>query len=180
MDINDVHEIYRLTSVGMSRQVVASHLGVAKSTVQRYLEIIKSAGFSQEQASATTTAELEPLICSEPGVRAGFVRPDFEWVYSRHHVCGKNRKTLRELCQNYVDQASDGAKTLGYKGFCKAYERFCSELPASCREVALTRLDHRSRGLLPTFEGERPREPWTSLHRGIFCANPRRLWCQSE
>ena len=27
---------------------------------------------------------------------------------------------------------------------------------------------------------ERPREPWTSLHRGIICANPRRLWCQSE
>ena len=26
----------------------------------------------------------------------------------------------------------------------------------------------------------RPREPWTSLHRGIICANPRRLWCQSE
>ena len=125
MDINDVHEIYRLTSVGMSRQVVASRLGVANSTVQRYLEIIKSAGFTPEQASATTTAELEPLICSEPGVRAGFVRPDFEWVYSRHHVRGKNRKTLRELWQNYVDQASDGAKTLGYKGFCKAYERFC-------------------------------------------------------
>ena len=180
MDINDIHEIFRLTSVGLSRQAVASRLGVAKSTVQRYLEIIKSAGLTPEQASATTTAELEPLICSEPGVRAGFVRPDFEWVYSRHHVRGKNRKTLRELWQNYVDQASDGAKTLGYKGFCKSYERFCSGLPASCREVALTRLDHRSRGLRPTFEGERPREPWTSLHRGIFCANPRRLWCQSE
>lgn len=135
MDINDVHEIYRLTSVGMSRQVVASHLGVAKSTVQRYLEIIKSAGITPEQASATTTAELELIVCSEPGVRAGFVRPDFEWIYSRHHVHGKRRKTLRELWQSYVDQAGEGVKTLGYKGFCKAYERFCSDLPASCHEI---------------------------------------------
>lgn len=137
MDINDVHEIYRLTSVGMSRQVVASHLGVAKSTVQRYLEIIKSAGITPEQASATTTAELELIVCSEPGVRAGFVRPDFEWIYSRHHVRGKRRKTLRELWQSYVDQAGEGVKTLGYKGFCKAYERFCSDLPASCHEIEL-------------------------------------------
>ena len=88
MDINDIHEIFRLTSVGLSRQAVASRLGVAKSVVQRYLEIIKSAGITPEQASATTTAELEPFICSEQGVRAGFVRPDFEWVYSRHHVRG--------------------------------------------------------------------------------------------
>lgn len=137
MDINDIHEIFRLTSVGLSRQAVASRLGIAKSTVQRYLEIIKSAGITPEQASATTASELEHLVCSEPGVRAGFVRPDFEWIYSRHHVRGKQRMTLRELWQVYADQAGEGAKTLGYKGFCKAYERFCSELPVSCREIEL-------------------------------------------
>ena len=37
MDINDVHEIYRLTSVGMSRQVVASHLGGAILILRRSL-----------------------------------------------------------------------------------------------------------------------------------------------
>ena len=57
-------------------------------------------------------------------------------------------------------------------------------LPPAAQDLsvltALKRLDHRSRGLRPTFEGERPREPWTSLHRGIFCANPRHLSCRNE
>lgn len=46
--------------------------------------------------------------------------------------------------------------------------------------TALKRLDHRSCGLRPTFEGERPREPWTSLLYGIICANPRHLSCRNE
>ena len=46
----DVQEILRRTLSGASRQVIARELGISKSTVQRYLDRIKQANLTLEQA----------------------------------------------------------------------------------------------------------------------------------
>lgn len=50
MHIFDVQEILRRTLSGASRQVIARELGISKSTVQRYLDRIKQANLTLEQA----------------------------------------------------------------------------------------------------------------------------------
>ena len=134
----DVQEILRRTLSGASRQAIAGELGISKSTVQRYLDRIKQANLTLEQAIGLNPNDLESRLGVGTGVRSGFHEPDFETVYCRHNVHGKNRRTLKALWDSYRDSVPKGASALGYKGFCKAYARFCQNLPPSCREVELT------------------------------------------
>ena len=62
----DVQEILRRTLSGASRQVIARELGISKSTVQRYLDRIKQANLTLEQAIGLKSHDLEPVLVSEP------------------------------------------------------------------------------------------------------------------
>lgn len=137
MEVHDLLEILRQTAAGTSRKEIASRLGVAKSTVQRNLNRLKTAGITPEQAMEMSYSKLEDLLGCGKSVRNGFCLPDFEHAYCRHNIRGKNRMSLKELWQSYRVQAPQGAKTLGYKGYVRAYQRFCADLPASCRDIEL-------------------------------------------
>ena len=163
MDINDVYEILRQSAGGLSRQAVASQIGVAKSTVQQYLDRVTELGLTLQEAIGLSPIRLQELLGSNKGVRTGYLEPNFESTYLLHHVHGKRRKSLKELWESYVSGAPEGAKTLGYKGFCKAYLRFCKDLPESCREISLTNqwaygnvamIDYSGDGLTYRPEGE--------------------------
>lgn len=134
----DVQEILRRTLSGVSRQAIAGELGLSKSTVQRYLDRIKQANLTLEQAIGLKPNNLESRLGVGTCVRSGFHEPDFETVYCRHSVRGKNRQILKALWDSYRDSVPKGTTALGYKGFCKDYTRFCQNLPPSCREVELT------------------------------------------
>lgn len=133
-----MQEILRRTLSGASRQAIARELGISKSTVQRYLDRIKQAKLTLEQAIDLKPNDLGSRLGLGTAVRSGFYEPDFETVYCRHNVRGKNRRTLKALWDSYRNGVPKGASALGYKGFCKAYALFCQILPPSCREVELT------------------------------------------
>lgn len=137
MDIHDIQEMLRKTASGYSRSEISSQLGVSKSTVQHYLDRVARAGISLEQATALPVSELESILEINSVVRSGHLEPDFEDIYCRNRLNGKRRKSLKELWSDYVGSAPKGAKTLGYKGFCKAFKRFCKHLPQSCQQVEL-------------------------------------------
>lgn len=99
----DVQEILRRTLSGASRQAIAGELGISKSTVQRYLDRIKQANLTLEQAIGLNPNDLESRLGVGTGVRSGFHEPDFETVYCRHNVHGKNRRTLKALWDSYRD-----------------------------------------------------------------------------
>lgn len=86
----DVQEILRRTLSGASRQAIARELGISKSTVQRYLDRIKQANLTLEQAIGLKPNDLESRLGIGTTVRSGFHEPDFETVYCRHKVHGKN------------------------------------------------------------------------------------------
>ena len=138
MDIHEVYDILRRTLAGASRKDIAGQFGISKSTVQHYVDLVKQSGMTLEQAIGLDAPGLQALLGTKQLVRSGFLEPDFENVYLLHHVHGKRRRSLKELWTNYVDKAPKGAATLGYKGFCKAYGRFCKDLPESCQEIELT------------------------------------------
>lgn len=138
MDVLDIKEIFRLTLAGYSRHAVASQLGISKSTVQDHLKRISALGLTLEQANQMSLTDLKTHLCIDSCVRSGYLVPDFEYVYCATHVKGKNKRTLFELWESYQTNSERGQKTLTYKGFVKAFHRFCKELPPSCREVQLT------------------------------------------
>lgn len=88
----DAQEILRWTRNGISRQAIAGELGLSKSTVQRYLDRIKQANLTLEQAIGLKPNDLESLLGVGTCVRSGFHEPDFETVYCRHNVRCKNRQ----------------------------------------------------------------------------------------
>lgn len=118
-------EILRRTLSGASWQAIARDLGISKSTVQRYLDRIKQTNLTLEQTIGLKQNDLESRLGVGTTVRSGFHEPDFETVYCRQKVHGKNRRTLKALWDSYRNSVSKGATALSYKGFCKAYVRFC-------------------------------------------------------
>lgn len=72
----DVQEILRRTLSGVSRQDIARELGISKSTVQRYLERIKQANLTLEQAIGLKPNDLESRLGLGTSVRSGFYEPD--------------------------------------------------------------------------------------------------------
>ena len=89
-----MQEILRRTLSGASRQAIARELGISKSTLQRYLDRIKQTKLTLEQAIDLKPKDLESCLGLGTAVRSGFYEPDFETVYCRHNVRGKNRRTL--------------------------------------------------------------------------------------
>ena len=104
----DVQEILRRTLSGASRQVIARELGISKSTVQRYLDLIKQANLTLEQAIGLKSHDLETCLGVGAKVRSGFHEPDFETIYCRHNVRGKNE--LRSSLRNFESQNEYGYK----------------------------------------------------------------------
>ena len=155
----DVQEILRRTLSGASRQVIARGLGISKSTVQRYLDRIKQANLTLEQAIGLKSHDLETCLGVGAKVRSAFHETDFETIYCRHNVRGKNRRTLKALWDSYRDSVPKGASALGYKGFCKAYARFCQNLPVSCREVEL--INQWDFGYVAMIDYSGDTLPWT-------------------
>ena len=88
----DVQEILRRTLSGASRQVIARELGISKSTVQRYLDRIKQANLTLEQAIGLKSHDLETCLGVGAKVRSGFHEPDFETIYCRHNVWDEGTK----------------------------------------------------------------------------------------
>ena len=70
----DVQEILLRTLSGASRQAIARELGISKSTVQRYLDRIKQANLTLEQAIGLKPNDLESRLCIGTTVRSDGMR----------------------------------------------------------------------------------------------------------
>ena len=138
MDIHELLDAFRKVAGGKSRRDTAKDLDISKSTVQHYLERINRAGLTVQEAIALNPADLATLLEIRTNVRTGIYEPDFEHIYCMSHIHGKKRQSLKQLWQEYRDEAPKGSRTLGYKGFWKAYQRFCKNLPVSCLQVEIT------------------------------------------
>ena len=77
------------------------------------------------------------MLGQETDVCTGYSSPNFERVYVLANVHGKHRKSLKELWQQFIDEAAPEVKKPSYKSFCKDYKRFSKDPPESCREFQL-------------------------------------------
>lgn len=68
-----MQEILRRTLSGASRQAIARELGISKSTVQRYLDRIKQANLTLEQAIGLNLMTSSPFLVSEPPFDPAFM-----------------------------------------------------------------------------------------------------------
>lgn len=140
--------------------VLAADYAEAKSQDCRCLILISTVTLKSH--------DLETCLGVGAKVRSGFHEPDFETIYCRHNVRGKNRRTLKALWDSYRDAVPKGASVLGYKGFCKAYARFCQNLPVSCREVEL--INQWDFGYVAMIDYSGDTLPWTPNGLGKVAA----------
>ena len=83
MHINDLINLARLATAGMSHNNIAAQLGVSKSTVQRHLDNLKLLGLELAQASLISTTKLQELFSIDSGVRP---RTHGLWILSTRTV----------------------------------------------------------------------------------------------
>ena len=138
MESYEIQEVLRKKAGGRSLRATAKDLGISKSTVKRCLDRINQVGLTVQEAIVLKPASLASLLEIKTNVRTGFFEPDFETAYCLNNIHGKNHRSLRQLWQEYRDSAPKGSRALGYKGFWKAYKRFCQNLPESCLQVQMT------------------------------------------
>ena len=137
METDLIMELLRRSASGMSMEAISKLFGISKSTVHYYIDRINRSELTIEQATVLKPSELESLMGKKNHVRNGFHEPDFEHVYSLNMIRGRKHQSLKQLWLDYKARAPQGSRSLGYKGFCKAYARFCTNLPASCRQIQL-------------------------------------------
>ena len=138
MDVHVIKEMARLALTQASCQTISNQLGCSKSTVQRHLQQLKAHNITLEQAITMSASSLKIALQLDTAVRCGYYCPDFEHVYCVTNIKGTHKRTLKACWESYCASAPEGASVLQYKGFCKAYSRFCENLPIACREVQLT------------------------------------------
>lgn len=138
MDVHVIKEMARLALTRASCQTISNQLGCSKSTVQRHIQRLKAHNITLEQAITMSASSLRLALQLDTTVRSGYYCPDFEHIYCVTNIKGKHKRTLKACWESYCTSAPEGASILQYKGFCKAYSRFCENLPIACREVQLT------------------------------------------
>lgn len=115
----------------MSDRAIAQQIGVARSTLNEYLERLATAGLTWPLPDDITDAELEQRLFVRAGVKAGVRRrrePDWSALVREMRRPGV---TLSLLWEEYRQDHVDG---YGYSRFCELYREFECRLSPTMRQ----------------------------------------------
>lgn len=137
MDMSVIRQIIRLHEAGHSIGDIARHLKISKSTAKLYVDRIKEAEINVDKLKEIEPEKLKDTLSPNKRSTMNYAEPNWDSIYTRHHR-RRGALTLKQLWEEYRDEAPEGLKTLGYQAFCKVYTRFCNNLPEPLLDVALT------------------------------------------
>jgi transposase len=132
--MHKIKEVLRLSfDAGLSPRQVAASLGVARSTVRRYLDRAQAAGVGWPLPAGMDETALERALFP-PAAPSNVARPDpdFNWM---HKELRRKGVTLQLLWMEYKDEHRDGYQ---YSQFCARYQRWRRHLDPVLRQ------DHRA------------------------------------
>lgn len=146
-NMRQIREVLRLTMAeGMSPRQVASSLGVARTTVQRYVRMAEACGLSWPLPDGMDDRDLEVRLFGPrvAPVRESRPEPDWEEV---HRELKRPHVTLQLLHHEYKERHPDGYQ---YTRFWEGYQRWRRHLDAVMRQ------EHRAgEKLFVDFAGDR-------------------------
>jgi transposase len=129
--MRQIKEVLRLYyTCRRSQRDIATIVGASVSTVWEYLQRIKRAQLTYEQALQLDETALE-LRLFPPAPPSGQARPRPDWPHV-HRELGRKGVTLELLWQEYRAEQPEG---YGYSWFCKYYERWVKALPVTLRQT---------------------------------------------
>lgn len=132
LSMRRIRELMRLRASGtMSDRAIAQQIGVARSTLNEYLERLATARLTRPLPDDITDAELEQRLFVRAGVKAGVRRrrePDWSALVREMRRPGV---TLSLLWEEYRQDHADG---YGYSRFCELYREFECRLSPTMRQ----------------------------------------------
>lgn len=123
---------------GFSLTMIAAKVGVSKSSVANYLNLVERSFPTLEEASKLPAEELDKLFVRKKAEQVNCFLPDFELVFEANQRKGRHHKDLKQLYAEYVADAPSGMKILSYQSFCRRFRTWRADLPARYRELQMT------------------------------------------
>ena len=136
-DLNTRREVLSGHAQGISLDRIHRITGVPKTTVKRIIDQSKASGLPIEQILQLPDAEFENLVEPARRTRMLYIEPDWELVYLNHE---RPRKALQlRVCwEKYCKRTEGLGKAMSYSTFCRAYQRYKEDLPASMHDVSMS------------------------------------------
>ncbi|WP_187429153.1 hypothetical protein ROLI_005620 [Roseobacter fucihabitans] len=125
-----IREALRLSHGGLSTRVIASSLGVGRTTLREYLSRARDVGLSWPLSSELTDAELEQLLFPPRPVGSSDLIPLPGWAYV-HAELRRKGVTLLLLWEEYREVRPEG---YGYSRYCELYTRWEGKLSPVMRQ----------------------------------------------
>ena len=136
-DMHTILEVLSGASLGYSLGEIQKKTGIPKSTAKRILDRAKEVDIDFSDISTLSQEAIESLFLPKRRTRLLYEEPAWETIYLKHE---KPRRSinLRVLWEEYSKRVIAPQRAMGYSSFCKAYEAYKGNLPASLRDVSLS------------------------------------------
>lgn len=131
-----VKEVLSGYSQGLSLDKIQKATGVPKTSAKRIIDLAKLSDQPIDRLLGLADDDLEAMFIPLRRTRMNYVEPDWESVFLAHE---KPRRAiqLRVCWEQYCRRAINEGKAMGYSTFCRAYEAYKSNLPASMHDVSM-------------------------------------------
>ena len=137
MNVKPIRSILLHVYAGASIRSVSEAVGLSKTTVQKYVDIVRTHYPRLEDALKLSDVALNELVCPPRRAVRGFYEPDWGHVYECNRRRGRQHRSLQMLWEEYVRNTPDGQKYLSYKSFCKNLQNYRRNLPAEYRDLEM-------------------------------------------
>lgn len=136
-DAADLKQVLQSFHQGQSLGEISRQSGVPKTTVKRFIDQALATKHSIEELLDMSNAAMAKLLTPSRRVRMNFDEPDWETVYLR---CERPRKpwNIKSCWQEYCKRGDPKGKTMSYLAYCRAYNEYKQDLPASMRDVSMS------------------------------------------
>ena len=135
-DIYVVKEVSSGHAQGLSLDEIRKLTGVPKTSVKRIIDQARSTGLSVSSILGSPDEAITELLLPSRRARMHYVEPDWEIVFLN---CERSRKPLNmQVCwEQYCKQSNGEGKVMGYSTFCRAYNQYKDNLPATMKDVSM-------------------------------------------
>lgn len=136
-DLSMVMDVLAGLAQGLSLGAISTKTGIPKTSAKRIVDLARQQGIGWEDFCKMTVEQQTAVFLPKRRTQLNYVEPDWEVIYLQHER-PRHRVALRVLWEQYCSQIDDTKRLLGYSTFCKAYERYKLNLPASMHDVTMS------------------------------------------
>lgn len=135
-DLTVIRDVLCGHAQGLSLKKIQEVTGVPKTSVKRIIDQAHTTELSIEALLHQPDEAIIELMMPSRRARMNYVEPDWESVYLNYE---RPRKPLGlQVCwEQYRKHAEPLGRVMSYSTFCRAYNEYKRDLPASMKDVSM-------------------------------------------